>query len=120
MILEIVEYGHPALRAKGKRIEKIDDHIRELAQDMLETMVDADGVGLAAQQIGMPMQICVVDVTGVKDRPSAMRIAGKDVDIEEEMPLVLVNPELELFGDSKPGAEGCLSFPGIRGSITRP
>ena len=120
MILEIVEYGHPALRAKGKRIEKIDDHIRELAQDMLETMVDADGVGLAAQQIGMPMQICVVDVTGVKDRPSAMRIAGKDVDIEEEMPLVLVNPELELFGDSRPGAEGCLSFPGIRGSITRP
>jgi len=120
MILEIVEYGHPALRAKGKRIEKIDDQIRVLAQDMLETMVDADGVGLAAQQIGLPLQICVVDVTDVSDRPSAMRINGQMIAIEDEMPLVLINPEIETFGDEKAGAEGCLSFPGIRGSITRP
>ena len=95
MILEIVQYGHPALRAKGRRIEKIDARIRELAQEMLETMYGADGVGLAAQQVGMPIQLCVIDVTEVKDRPSVLRIAGNPVDIEEHMPLVLINPEVE-------------------------
>ncbi|HRJ71652.1 MAG TPA: peptide deformylase [Terrimicrobiaceae bacterium] len=120
MILEIVQYGHPALRAKGQRIEKIDDKLRDLVEDMLDTMVDANGVGLAAQQIGRPIQLCVVDVTGVTDRPSAMRVAGRDVDVEEQMPLVLINPEVETFGPAKPGAEGCLSFPGLGGKITRP
>jgi peptide deformylase len=120
MILEIVQYGHPALRAKGRLIEKIDDSLHDLVEDMLDTMVDANGVGLAAQQIGMPIQLCVVDVTGVTDRPSAMRINGQTVDVEEQMPLVLINPEVETFGASKPGSEGCLSFPGLGGKITRP
>jgi len=120
MILEIVQYGHPALRAKGSRIEKIDSNIRQLAEDMLETMVDADGIGLAAQQIGRPIQMCVVDVAGVSDRPSALRINGQAVDIEDHMPLILINPEVETFGKSRSGVEGCLSFPGLRGDITRP
>ena len=120
MILEIVQYGHPALRAKGKLVEKIDDSLHDLVEDMLDTMVDANGVGLAAQQIGMPIQLCVVDVTGVTDRPSAMRINGQAVDVEEHMPLVLINPEIETFGATKPGSEGCLSFPGLGGKITRP
>ncbi len=120
MILEIVQYGHPALRAKGRRVEKIDSRIRALAQDMLETMYDADGVGLAAQQVGMPVQVCVVDVTGVKDRPSALRIAGNAVDVEAHMPLVLINPEVETLGKLQTGVEGCLSFPGVRGDVTRP
>jgi peptide deformylase len=120
MILEIVQYGHPALRAKGLRIEKIDADIQGLAADMLETMYDADGVGLAAQQIGRPIQICVVDVTGVTDRPSAMRIGGRPVEIEDHMPLILINPEFETFGKTRAGMEGCLSFPGLRGDITRP
>jgi peptide deformylase len=97
MILEIVQYGHPALRANGRRIEKIDARIRALAEDMLETMYDADGVGLAAQQVGMPVQLCVIDVTGVKDRPSVLRIAGNPVELEAHMPLILVNPEVEAF-----------------------
>jgi len=120
MILEIVQYGHPALRAKGRLIEKVDDDIRQLAEDMLETMVDADGVGLAAQQIGRPIQMCVLDVTEVTDRPSVLRINGKVVDIAEHMPLVLINPEVETFGKSRAGVEGCLSFPGARGDIVRP
>lgn len=120
MILEIVQYGHPALRAKGRRIEVVDDEIRQLADDMLDTMYDADGVGLAAQQVGMPLQMCVIDVAGVEDRPSVLRIDGKVVDIEENMPVVLINPEVETFGKDETGPEGCLSFPGVRGDITRP
>ena len=103
MILEIVQYGHPALRANGRRIEKIDARVRALAQDMLETMHAADGVGLAAQQVGMPVQLCVIDLTEVKDRPSALGIAGNPVEIESHMPLVLINPEVETFGKPQIG-----------------
>jgi peptide deformylase len=120
MTLEIVQYGHPALRAKGRRIEKVDARVRALAEDMLETMYEADGVGLAAQQVGMPVQLCVIDVTGVKDRPSVLRIDGNPVEIEAHMPLVLLNPEVEPFGKPETGVEGCLSFPGARSDVTRP
>jgi peptide deformylase len=120
MILEIAQYGHPALRAKGKRVEKINARIRALAQEMLETMYGADGVGLAAQQVGMPIQLCVIDVTEVKDRPSVLRIDGNPVEIYAHMPLVLINPEIETFGESETGVEGCLSFPGARTDVIRP
>ncbi len=120
MILDIVPYGHPALRAKGRRIEKVDEATRELAADMLETMYEADGVGLAAQQVGVPVQMCVIDVTGVKDRPSALRIGGKVVDLAPHMPLVLINPTVETSGPAEVGTEGCLSFPGLRVGISRP
>lgn len=120
MILEIVRYGHPALRAKGRTIEKVDDEIRQLAEDMLDTMYDADGVGLAAQQVGLPLQMCVIDVTGIEDRPSVLRINGQVVDVEENMPLVLINPAVDTFGKAHTAPEGCLSFPGLRGDITRP
>ena len=63
MILEIVKYGHPALRTKGARITKADAKIHKLAEDMLDTMEAANGVGLAAQQVGVPIQLTVaVDV----------------------------------------------------------
>lgn len=120
MILEIVQYGHPALRTKGRRIDKIDDNLRQLISDMVETMYDADGVGLAAQQVGRPLQLCVIDVVGVKDRPSAMRIGGRPVSIAEHMPLVLINPEVETFGKERKANEGCLSFPGVTAGIVRP
>ena len=120
MILEIVQYGHPALRAKGRRVEKIDDDLLQLAEDMLETMYEADGVGLAAQQVGVPIQLCVIDVADIDDRPSVMRIDGEKVDLEEFMPMVLINPVVETFGSERTGPEGCLSFPGLRGRIERP
>jgi len=119
MILEIVKYGHPALRAKGRRIEAIDAEIRQLAEDMIDTMIDADGVGLAAQQVGLPLQMCVVDVTGVSNRPSTMSIDGQPMDPEQHMPLILINPEIEPFGKARSAVEGCLSFPGVSTDITR-
>ena len=79
MKLSILQYGDPILRAKGKRIEKMDDRIRELAQNMIETMHGASGVGLAAQQIGEAIQIAVVDISQVEDRPSTMKLNGRNI-----------------------------------------
>jgi peptide deformylase len=119
MILQILEYGDPILRAKGKRIENIDDRIRELAENMVETMHAANGVGLAAQQVGEALQLTVLDVSLVEDRPSSLKVDGKEVDLMAAMPLVLINPEIELCGETEVGAEGCLSFPEITGEIER-
>jgi len=119
MILQILEYGAPILRAKGKPIENIDDRIRELAANMIETMHAANGVGLAAQQIGEPLQLTVLDVSLVEDRPSTLKLDGKDVEPKTAMPLVLINPEIELRGENEVGVEGCLSFPEITGDIER-
>ena len=119
MILQILEYGDPILRAKGKPIENIDDRIRELAANMIETMHAANGVGLAAQQIGEALQLTVLDVSLVEDRPSTLKLDGNDVDPKAAMPLVLINPEIELRGTTEVGVEGCLSFPEITGDIER-
>ncbi len=119
MILPILQYGDPILRAKGKRIEEIDDRIRELAANMIETMHAAHGVGLAAQQIGEALQLTVLDISAVEDRPSTLKLDGKDVDPTSAMPLVLINPEIELRGEAELGVEGCLSFPEITGDIER-
>jgi peptide deformylase len=119
MILQILEYGDPILRARGKLVENIDDRIRELAANMIETMHAANGVGLAAQQVGEPLQLTVLDVSLVEDRPSTLKLDGKDVDPKAAMPLVLINPEIELRGATEVGVEGCLSFPEITGNIER-
>ncbi len=119
MILSILQYGDPVLRAKGKRIDKIDQRIRELAQNMIETMHAANGVGLAAQQIGEPLQLTVLDVSQVEDRPTTMKLNGQDLDPQSAMPLVLVNPQIDLAGETEIGTEGCLSFPEITGEIDR-
>src|SRR5215813_2824616 len=115
MIVPILEYGAPILCAKGKPIENIDDRIRELAANMIETMHAANGVGLAAQQVGEALQLTVLDVSLVEDRPSTLKLDGKDVDPRTAMPLVLINPEIELRGATEVGVEGCLSFPEITG-----
>jgi peptide deformylase len=118
--LQVRKYGDPILRQKGARIEKITPEIRKLVADMFDTMYDARGIGLAAQQIGHALQLTIIDVRGIKDRPSTMQIAGKPVDVEEHMPLVLINPELKPGAETFKGAEGCLSFPEIFADITRP
>ncbi len=120
MILEITRNEHPALRTKGRKVEKLDAHLEELVADMIDTMRDADGIGLAAQQVGLPLQLFVLDVPQMKDRPSAMRINGETVDFEEWMPMVLINPEVTPFGKVRAESEGCLSFPGLRGDVARP
>jgi peptide deformylase len=119
MKLPIVQYGDPVLRAKGKRLDKIDDRIRELASNMIETMHEAHGVGLAAQQIGEALQLTVVDVSEAEDRPSGMKQNGKEVDFMPMMPMILVNPELTLGSENEVGLEGCLSFPEVTGDIER-
>jgi peptide deformylase len=119
MVLEIVKYGDPVLRQKGAPVKEINDKLRRLAIDMLETMEAANGVGLAAQQVGVPLQMAVIDVAEMEDRPSTMSIDGKAVKLEEHMPLILLNPELELSGEKEPGTEGCLSFPEVTAEILR-
>jgi peptide deformylase len=119
MILEIRKYGDPVLRAKGREVAEVTEEIRQLAADMLETMRAANGVGLAAQQIGEAVQITVIDVAGIEDRPSAMFINDEAVELEKYMPLVLLNPELKLSKDKESGNEGCLSFPDMSAEITR-
>ena len=119
MILPILQYGDPILRIKGKPIEDIDAGVRELAANMLETMHAANGVGLAAQQIGEPLQLTVLDISAVEDRPSTLKLKGNEVDPRSAMPLVLINPEIELHGEIEIGVEGCLSFPEITGEIER-
>jgi peptide deformylase len=120
MKLSIVQYGDPVLRAKGKSIRQLpEDRIRELAKNMIETMHAANGVGLAAQQVGEPIQLTVLDVSQVEDRPTQMKLNGKDVDPKTLMPLVLINPQIELGTETEMGTEGCLSFPEISGEIER-
>lgn len=120
MILPIVKFGSPVLREKGARIESITPEIRKLIADMFETMYAFKGIGLAAQQVGVAVQLTTLDLRGVTDRPSSLWLKGEPADVADFMPLVLINPQLTLGGKSVPGAEGCLSFPEIFADITRP
>src|SRR3954470_2713940 len=119
MIRPIVQYGDAVLRAKGREIEQVDDEIRRLAADMLETMHAANGVGLAAQQVGEALQITVGDISAGEDRPSTLRLNGAEVDPAAAMPLILINPRLLLHEPNVVGLEGCLSFPEITADIER-
>ncbi len=120
MILPIVKYGHPALRQKGMRIERLTGPMQELIANMFDTMYEAAGIGLAAQQVGHSLQLAILDVRAAKDRPSTLEIAGEAADVAALMPLVLINPQIQPFGDPVAGPEGCLSFPEIFADITRP
>lgn len=120
MILDVVKYGHPVLRQKGARIEKVTLEIKKLIANMFETMHANHGVGLAAQQVGQALQVTVIDVREVKDRPSWLELDGQPADVNDIMPLVLINPELHPDGEPAAGGEGCLSFPEIYAEITRP
>src|SRR5438045_9779728 len=119
MKLSIRKYGDPALRAKGKRVVEIDNAVRELADSMLETMRGANGIGLAAQQVGQALQLTVVDISAVEDRPSSMAWNGKEIDPKERMPLVLLNPQIQTGPEKEIASEGCLSFPEISAEIDR-
>jgi peptide deformylase len=119
MIREIVHYDAPVLRAKGKEIGAITPEIKALVVDLLDTMREARGVGLAAQQIGQALQLAVVDITGVKERPSRMWIKGIPVNPEDYMPLILINPVLKPTKTKVVSHEGCLSFPGLTLDVAR-
>ena len=93
--------GDPILTKECRKIEKMTPKIKELIQDMFDTMYDASGVGLAAPQVGILKQLVVIDTTG-------------------EDPHVLINPEIIETSGSQTGDEGCLSLPGMSGTVTRP
>ena len=120
MILPVLKYGHPVLRQKGARIETVTPAIKKLIADMLETMQQNHGVGLAAQQVGQALQLTVIDVREAKDRPSTLELKGKPAEVNTIMPLVLIHPEVKAVGQPIEGAEGCLSFPEIYAEIKRP
>src|SRR5208283_1051913 len=120
MNLEVVKYGHPALRQKGARVEKITPEIQALVEAMQEAMQLHKGIGLAAQQVGRALQLTVLDLRGVTDRPSTLKLEGKEADPLSIMPLVLINPEVKPTGETVTAPEGCLSFPEIYADIARP
>jgi len=120
MVLPIVHFNDPVLRKKGAKVTAYDAALRRLAEEMVATMHAADGIGLAAQQVGRDLQLCVVDL-----RPAEARFDweydGARPPLELFMPLVLVNPEVAVVPEpSGVYEEGCLSFPGIRGDVVRP
>lgn len=120
MILPVTKYGNPVLRQKGAPIEKVTAEIKQLIADMFETMYATKGIGLAAQQVGKALQLTVLDLRGVTDRPSTLELAGKPAELEQFMPLVLINPQLKPLNDPVAGPEGCLSFPELYGDVVRP
>lgn len=115
MKLEIVTYGDEVLRRAAKPVPQVTDDIRALARDMIETMHEADGVGLAAEQIGRDEAVCVIDIPKDADKNKEAAKFNEGV----AMPLILVNPRITAREGSQRGSEGCLSFPDIHGQVTR-
>jgi peptide deformylase len=99
----IREIGDPILLKKAKQIVKIDDKLKELIDDMYETMYDANGVGLAGPQVGVLKRVVVVDCSE-----------------EQNEPITLINPQIIEKDGTQTGDEGCLSVPGKVGVVTRP
>ena len=106
-ILNIITMPDPILRTRSQSIERVDDDLRRLASDMLETMYAAPGIGLAAIQVAVPRRLLVLDLTEKENEP--------------DNPIVMINPEIVKLGDTLvPYEEGCLSIPDIRVEIERP
>jgi peptide deformylase len=116
----VVKYGTPVLRQKGAKVEAVTPAIRQLVADMIETMAAYKGIGLAAQQVGLALQVAVVDVRGATDRPSTLEIGGEPADVAKFVPVVLINPQVTPVGKPACGPEGCLSFPEIFADVSRP
>ncbi|MEY4940923.1 MAG: peptide deformylase [Verrucomicrobiota bacterium] len=121
MSLRIVHFNEPVLRRKGVKIATFDSALRHLAAEMIETMHEAAGIGLAAQQIGHALQLCVVDLRDA-DATFEWQLDGGRPPLDLFMPLIMVNPNVTITKGSPETVyeEGCLSFPNIRGDITRP
>jgi len=120
MVLPIVIYGDPVLRTDCPPVHQVTEEIHALARNMIDTMRDAEGVGLAAPQIGVALQLAVVDVAHAPELQSYVRINGEPVELADWMPLVFINPTLTPGRTREESTEGCLSFPGLRYQIKRP
>lgn len=121
MLLSIKQYGDPVLRVVCAPVEDVDDELRTLADNMLETMYAANGIGLAAPQIGLNIRLVVIDIPEEEgDAPETALIDGEPRPIRDIMPLVFINPVLEPYGKPYLFAEGCLSIHNIRANVSRP
>lgn len=120
MILDIVQYGHPVLRERCEPVGEVDAELEKLVADMIETMYDAQGVGLAAPQVGVAKRLAIVDVSHDPDCVSFLKVNGDDAKMEEVMPLVFINPEIEFGTERAKDTEGCLSIQDIRADVVRP
>jgi peptide deformylase len=121
MVLPIVCYPANVLRVRCKPVSEVTPEVRALADNMVETMKYAHGVGLAAPQVAVDSQLAVIDVSHNPKCVSFFRINGKDADMVEHMPIVFINATVEPLGrDKATDEEGCLSMPDLRGQVRRP
>ena len=114
MALKVYKYGEAVLRERAQPVAIVTDELRNLAEEMIDTMHKARGVGLAAQQVGRLAKMCVIDIPEGCEEPE-----DELFNAPVAMPLKLFNPEIIAQEGSQHDKEGCLSFPGIGGSITR-
>jgi len=121
-ILKIARIGHPVLRQKAAAVgDPTAPEIRLLVADMLDTLADAHGVGLAAPQVHQSLRLIVFFVPVAREADERYRDAGLDNDTEEVPLTVLINPETEVIGNETAAAyEGCLSIPHMTGEVHRP
>ena len=123
MLLRVTQYGEPILRKVGTAITEFDADLAQLADDMVDTMYDEEGIGLAAQQIGKAIQLFVMDVRPPEGEQPAFDYSfdGKQPPLDLIMPMALANPKVSIIDSSEDVyEEGCLSFPDVRGKVTRP
>lgn len=122
MILDITQYGDPVLRAVSVPVQLPNDDLKTLADNMLETMYAAEGIGLAAPQVGLNIRMVVIDIPEDEDEeePATVIVNGEEKSLRSIMPLVFVNPELEAYGKEYLFTEGCLSVRNIRANVSRP
>ena len=121
MSLPIVHYNSPVLRKKGDKIAKFDGELAKFANAMVASMHAAEGIGLAAQQVGRAVQLCVVDLRAA-EADFTWELDGAKLPLDLFMPMVVVNPRISVVPgtDELIYEEGCLSFPKIRGDVVRP
>lgn len=121
MSLRIVQYNEPVLRAKGEKVINFDAKLAHLAGEMIDTMHEAGGIGLAAQQVGRALRLCVVDLREA-DAEFTWKLDGARPPLDLFMPMIIVNPVVAILPGTRETRveEGCLSFPKIRAEITRP
>ena len=122
MLLPMVLLPDPILRQRSLPVERVDDELRRLTDDMLETMYDAPGIGLAAVQVGVPRRLITLDVAERDERESGEDgSAPQDDAPPRREPIVMVNPEIVKASDERSVyEEGCLSIPDYFADVERP
>jgi peptide deformylase len=120
MSLRIVHYNDPVLRTKGEKVASFDKALTVLAAEMVDAMHAAGGIGLAAQQVGRALQLCVIDLRE-SEAEFSYELDGVRPPLDLIMPMVLANPKVTITPGTPPTVyeEGCLSFPKIRGDVER-